>query len=367
MLPTLRSLCFSFPAAALLLWVPCHAQVMTVGTEQIEGRFLKFEPTHVELPKMHAGPFTQENLQRTLGSEQGYAMRPLPLASRGLQLVANGAMSPSGSDYVEELNSKGISSRPGERVTITRIIFRKDHLVLELNGGPDLPHKFLRHVQIGAGGGTVPLAQDHGEQATGSRLTLFFPGGVPNVTGDEVKALIAPIVSFGEKSPEAAYAETLPPFLRNAILEHHVLVGMDGDMVLHAVGAPGQKVREQAEGRPFEEWIYGTPPEKTEFVRLQHDRVTRVEEASVGKSPIVRASNEVGNYWQTESGTGRTERVVKLGDQTDADRADQNAPPAHAPTLRKPGETLPSDKDTNQPSSQPVQFPPASAPKAPSQ
>ena len=335
-----------------------RAQVFVVSTEQIEGRFLQFQPTHVALPRMHAGPFTQAALERTLGSEQGYAMRPLPLASKGLVLVANGELKPSGSDYVEELNSKGISARPGDRVTVTKITFRNDRLILELNGGPDLPHKYLRHLEVGAGGGFIPLAQNNSEQATGSRLTLVFPGGVPNVTGDEVKALIAPLVGFGEKSPIEAYVETLPPLLKQAILDHRVLVGMDGDMVLHALGAPGQKVREQDRGQPFVEWIYGAPPDKTQFVRLQRDRVTRVEEAAVGVSPVVRTGNEVGDYWQTQQGAGQSERLVKLGDQSEADRVAQNAPPAPPPSLRKPGETLPSDKDTNQPSMKPVQLPP---------
>ncbi|WP_124849498.1 hypothetical protein [Acidipila sp. EB88] len=261
-----------------------EAQVFTVKTETVEGRFLKFEPTHVELPKMHAGPVTQERLMRTLASEQGFAMRPLPLASKGLMLVANGPLTPNGSDYVAELNSKGISARPGERVTITKVLFKNDRLILETNGGPDLPHKFLRHVEVGAGGAMGPVARDNGEQPTGSRLTLVFPGGVPNVTGDEVKELIAPVIGFGEKSPLEAYVETLPPFLKQAILEHHVLVGMDPDMVLHALGAPLQKVRERAAGMPFEEWIFGTPPEPTQFVRLQQNRVTQVEEARVGRA-----------------------------------------------------------------------------------
>ncbi len=332
------------------------AQVFTVSTEQIEGRFLQFQPTHVELPKMHAGPFTLEGLERTLASEQGYAMRPLPLASKGLSLVANGTMTPSGAEYVEELNQKGISSHPGDKVMVTKITFKKDKLILEFNGGPDLPHKYLRHMQVGVGG-ISPVVQDHGEQALGSRLTLFFPGGVPNVTGDEVKALVAPIVGFGERSPAEAYAETLPPFLKKAILDHRVLVGMDRDMVLHAVGSPAQKVREEDGGHLFEEWIYGTPPEKTQFVRLQHNRVTRIEDAAVGTSPIVRASNELGDYWQTQSGIGRGEREIKEGDQTAADRAAQETAPGAPPTLRKPGETLPADK-SSQPSMQPVQFPP---------
>lgn len=355
-LPRLLSL-----LAAACCAVAVHAQVFTVSTEQIEGRFLQFQPTHVILPTMHAGPFTYDSLQRTLASEQGYAMRPLPLASKGLVLVANGALSPTGSDYVTELNSKGISARPGDRVIVTKIIFNKDRLILEFNGGPDLPHKYLRHLQVGAGGGFVPVARDNGEQATGSRLTLIFAGGVPNVTGDEVKALIAPVVGFGEKSPLEAYVETLPPFLKKAILDHRVLVGMDRDMVLHALGSPVQKVRERDESRPFEEWIYGTPPEKTQFVRLQGNRVTRVEEAAVGTSPVVRSANEVGNYWETRTDDGANVRLVQLGDRSEADRLAQNAPTSAPPTLRKPGETLPADKNTQQPSMGPVQFPPSSA------
>ncbi len=350
---------FTPAVLAATLCAPLFGQVMTVSTETIEGRFLQFQPTHVELPKMHAGPVTALNLTRTLQSESGYAMRPLPLASKGLTLVANGPLSPAGSDYVTELRDKGISARPGERVTITKITFNKDRLILETNGGPDLPHKYLRHLSVGTGTVQAPLARDNGEQALGSRLTLVFPGGVPNVTGEQVKDLIEPVIGFKEKSPLQAYVETLPPFLKQAILDRHVLVGMDADMVYHALGAPRQKIRESEQDRPFEEWVYGTPPEKSEFVRLQRDRVTRVEIARVGESPVVRTANEVGNYWQAQ-GSRSNERIVNLGDQTEADRVAQNAPTQAPPSLRKPGETLPGDNDPNKPRTGKVQFPPSS-------
>ena len=79
--PAFISFICALPAAA------AHGQVFTVKTEQVEGRFLQFQPTHVELPKMKAGSFTQERLMRTLSSEQGVAMRPLPLASKGLDAI----------------------------------------------------------------------------------------------------------------------------------------------------------------------------------------------------------------------------------------------------------------------------------------
>lgn len=347
----------------LLGSVIAAAQVFTVTTEQVPSRFLQFQPTDVKLPKMHAGPFTLERLERSLASEKGYAMRPLPLASHGLILTANGPLSPSGAKYVQELDGKGIAAHPGDAVTITKIVFHRDRIVFDFNGGPDVPHKYLRHIELGAGMAMMPLAVDRGEQPTGTRLTLVFPGGVPNVTGDEVKELLAPVVGFGEKSPAQSYAETLPPLLRNAILDHHVLVGMNADMVLHAVGAPGKKMHEQDGQELFVEWIYGTPPQKSEFVRFQGFRVTRVEDAAVGMTPVIRTENEVGDYWETAEGRAANERLIRLGDPSAADRADQSMDTSR-PTLRKTGETLPSDSNPG-PSMKPVQFP-TSAPSSPS-
>ena len=336
-----------------------NAQVFTVTTEQYEGRFLAFTPTDVELPTRPASERTRLELERALESEQGYAMRPLPLASRGLTLHANGPLEPGASAYIKELNEKGISAKPGDRVMITMIKFKPDRLVFEVNGGPDHKHKILRHVEIGAGGMAAPMAPNEAEPV-GSRVTLVFEHGVPDLTGAEVKALLDPVIGFKVKSPTEAYSQSLPPLLRKAVLEHRVLVGMNSEMVLHAVGQPQQKMREREGQMPFEEWVYGAPPQHVQFVRLNHDRVIRIADADVGETPRVRATNEVGDYWSTQVASNN-ERQIKLGDQTEADRVQQNANPA-PPTLRKPGETLPADKNGGA-SSGPVQFPPT----APSQ
>ena len=41
-----------------------------------------------------------ERVQRTLVAEQGFAMRPFPKGKKGLTLVANGKLSPTGDGYV---------------------------------------------------------------------------------------------------------------------------------------------------------------------------------------------------------------------------------------------------------------------------
>ena len=76
----------------------------------------------------------------------------------------------------------------------------------------------------------------------GARLTLAFRGHVPELTGAEVKALLAPLISFDVKTPIQAFTDTLPAKLKEAILNHQVLVGMSTDMVLFAKGQPESKI-----------------------------------------------------------------------------------------------------------------------------
>src|ERR1700761_5843868 len=94
------------------------AQVFTVSPEKIEGHYLEFHPTHVELPSQPLSARGHQELIRFFTAEQGFAMRPLPLASRGLTLVANGDLKPAGSDYINELNEHGTSAKPGDRCVI---------------------------------------------------------------------------------------------------------------------------------------------------------------------------------------------------------------------------------------------------------
>jgi hypothetical protein len=141
---------------------------------------------------------------------------------------------------------------------------------------------------------------------------------------------------------------------------HQVLVGMSTDMVLYAKGAPDNKSREMDGQMPFEEWIYGKPPNEVDFVRINGNRVIRVEVAKMGVEPVVFTKDEVEGLMRTD-GTALdpvTERVAKLGD---AEHDPDKEAPAPPPSLRQPGERLPSDDDKAQPGEtgamRPVQFP----------
>jgi hypothetical protein len=356
--------------AALLLTSPASAQI-TVNTKtgavtndtngttlaSVDRRFQQITPTSVPLNKGELDPRGRQGLIRTMQAEQGFAMRPFPRGHKGLTLAANGKLEPAGEAYVSMVTSEGLSAKPGDRLVVTDVKIEHARIVFDLNGGPDAKHRFLRHVSIGTGPMMNPVVQGDDQQPVGSRLTLTFQNHVPDLTGPEVKSLLAPLISFDVKTPVQAYTDTLPTKLKDAILGHHVLVGMSTDMVLFAKGQPDNKSREMDGQMPFEEWIYGKPPQEVDFVRINGNRVIRVEVAKMGEDPIIFTKDEVEGLMRTD-GTpleAKNERVTKEGDVEHDPDKEAPAPP---PSLRNPGETLPSDDPKNRVGvMKPVQFP----------
>jgi hypothetical protein len=331
----------------------------------VDRRYQQITPTKVPLTKTELDPKTRLDLMRTMQAEQGFAMRPFPRGHKGLTLAANGNLEPAGDSYVAMATTEGLCAKPGDRVVLTDVKIDRTKIIFDLNGGPDPKHRFLRHVQIGMGPDTNPvIAQGNDAEPVGARLTLAFHEHVPELTGAEVKALLAPLISFDVKTPIQAFTDTLPGKLKDAILNHQVLVGMSTDMVLFAMGQPDNKSREMEGQMPFEEWIYGKPPKDVQFVRINGNRVIRLEVAKVGESPVIFTRDEVEGLMRTD-GTpleaDRTERVAKVGDvQRDPD----TQAPAAPPSLRNPGEKLPSDTPSmdHQVVMRPVQ-PPKSKPE----
>jgi hypothetical protein len=326
----------------------------------VDRRYQQITPTHVPLTKSELDAKTRLELIRVLESEQGFAMRPFPRGHKGLTLAANGKLEPAGEGYVAMVTSEGLSAKPGDRVVLSDIKIEHSRIVFELNGGPDRKHRFLRHVQIGMGPDvTAPVVQGDDPDPVGARLSLTFQNHVPELTGAEVKALLAPLISFDVKTPIQAFTDTLPTKLKEAILDHHVLVGMSTDMVLFAKGQPDGKSREMDGQMPFEEWIYGKPPKDVEFVRINGNRVIRVEVAKMGETPVIFTKDEVEGLMRTDGtpleAAAPNTRVAKVGD---VERDPDKEAPAPPPSLRNPGEKLPSDNGPDKTGvMKPVQFP----------
>lgn len=313
-----------------------QAQVFVVGEKTATADIsTAFKPTNLPLPTGKLSERGRRELVRNLEAEQGFAHRALPIGV--ITLKANGELLPEADKYREMIFKKGQSAAPGDRVIITAMTIKGDQIILDFNGGPYAKHRFLNHIQINDN----PVTATTGEQATGSRLTLIFPGGIPEISAPEVKALLEPVVDFGVKSGEQAYADTLPPRLRDAIAAHEVLVGMNHRMVLAALGAPESKVREQqsgdANGAHYEEWIYGRVPQTVKFIRFMGDRVTVVEIAALGKPVEIHDKNELDG---SELPTNK--REIAMGDRPPGTEAEGAAAPP-PPTLRLPGEQEPAN------------------------
>jgi hypothetical protein len=357
--------------AALLAAAACPAQVITIDTSgkgpvantgPVDRQYAQIEPTHVELAKSELDAKARLLLIRALLQEQGFAMRPFPRGHKGLTLAANGKLEPAGTAYLNMVISDGLSAKPGSRLVITNITFDRSRMVFDLNGGPDAKHRFLRHIQISAGPGmgdpdVDPTMANQAGDPAGSRLTLTFADHIPDLTPAQVKALLAPLISFDVKTPIQAFTDTLPPALKEAILSHKVLVGMTTDMVLYAKGQPLTKSREMDGQMPFEEWIYGTPPDPVDFVRINGNRVIRVEVAKDGEPVQIFTKDVVSGMMTTDGSPVLTAqsntRTIKEGDvQPDTDKQ----APATPPSLRSPGEKLPTDNTTTG-VMRPVQFP----------
>ncbi len=357
-----------FLAAVLLGPRVLPAQVITVDTSgkgpvaataPVDRRYAQIEPTRIDLPKQQLDARSRLDLIRTMESEQGFAMRPLPKGHKGLILEANGNLDPSGEAYLNMVVSEGMCAKPGDRVVVTDIKIEKSRIVFDFNGGPDFKHRFLRHVEIGAGDPNYsnPVVADEGDP-TGARLTLAFKGFVPELTGKQVKALLAPMISFDVKTPIQAFTDTLPVELRDAILNHQVWVGMSTDMVLFAKGQPQSKTREMEGQMPFEEWIYGKPPEDVDFVRINGNRVIRVEIAKMGQPLEVFTQDRVSGLMRTD-GTPVLAANTRKVEEGDVDKDPNKEAPDAPPSLRNPGETLPQDQshDAGVGAMKPVRFP----------
>src|SRR5882762_288580 len=189
------------------------------------------------------------------------------MGMKGLH-VKEGVVTPNGEDLKQALNLWGPAIKPGDPAHISYVQIKDDHIHFEINGGPVHRKKWYQHIEVsGAGGRTVtPSAPDNPQSnAHGSFVNVYFDKYVPEMTAQQLRELLFPVLDFNARNKEQAYLDTVPPKVKEAIQAHHVLVGMNQEMVLHARGKPPKKVREHDGETDYEEWIYGEPPADVDF------------------------------------------------------------------------------------------------------
>src|ERR1700752_4442607 len=207
----------------------------------------KSEPIPADAP--HMSKQTRLEIIRDFETQLVYARTPFPMGNKGLQ-IKNGTTAPNGPALQQLMALYGPSIKPGDPAHISYVHIKDNFIHFELNGGPVRRQKRYQHIQVsGANGGSVPLSNNESVQNPhGSYLDIYFDKYVPEMSAAQLRDLVYPALDFKAKSKEEAYLDTVPPKVKEAIQAHHVLIGMNTEMVIHAVGKAPRKVREKDNG-----------------------------------------------------------------------------------------------------------------------
>lgn len=296
----------------------------------------------------HISRQTRLEIIRDFETQLVYSRTAFPMGMKGLQL-RDGVITPNGEEMRQALALYGPAVKPGEPAQISFVQIKEDHIHFEINGGPIRRKKWYQRVEIsGANGAPVQTSPNEPQNNPhGSYVDLYFAKYVPEMDAKQLRGLLYPVLDFNAHSREQAYLDTIPPKAKEAILAHHVLVGMNQEMVLHAKGKPPKKVRERDGDTEYEEWIYGEAPADVDFVRFVGDEVVRVETMKVGGEKIVRSEREV---------------VLEQPEREAKKEKEPQERPANAPSLRRPGEAA---EDVPKPANGATPMPPPPPPDLP--
>ena len=333
----------SAPSAKADSSAPVASTQPSVGMPQTAA---PVPPIPANAPRMSKQ--TRYQLIRDFETQIVYARTVFPMGTKGIKLK-DGVTSPSGPELQQDLALYGPAVRPGDPTHISFVQIKDDHIHFDLNGGPVHRKKWYEHITIAGANSEVPLAPNQTPpNPHGTYLDIYFNKYVPEMSAAQLRDILLPVLDFKARNKEEAYLDTVPPKAKEAILAHHVLVGMNTEMVVHAKGKAPKKVRERDGDIEYEEWIYGEPPQDVDFVRIVNDEVVRVETMKVGGQKIVRTEKEL------------------ILDHPDKDtEAKQEDRPANAPSLRRPGEDsedVPKPADDAAPMPIPPPTPPPGEP-----
>lgn len=238
----------------------------------------------------HRGGTLQDQSKLTLirfvSGEFAKASKSLPAGKEGFQVYADKPVNAETLDRA--VATHGAAVHAGENCQITKLDFRDHTIVVDVNGGGRGKKRFLDHLQIGMGGAPMPTStvtkEEQGppglQPGMGSTIFLEFNKAIPDLTPEDLKQLLSPLLDFSkQRSAAVQWFDTLAPEVKKAIQDRRPLIGMDREMVVAAIGKPGHKVRERdADGNDIEDWIYGTPPAKTTFVRFTGEKVSSIKQ-----------------------------------------------------------------------------------------
>lgn len=219
-------------------------------------------------------------LVRNLSSEYAKVKTVLPRSHKALEFKADGTWDKGAWQQAQIAN--GPVARLGDKIQITKVTLEGDQIVFEINGGLKDGKRFRDHISVGMGGGMTPVSNSNASATMGTTIELKFPKPMENLSSDDVKKILSPLLDFDERTAVKLYSETLPPEVQAAIAEKRARVGMSRDQVIMALGHPDHKYRESKDGVDLEDWIFGKPPGKITFVTFEGSKVSKVKDQYAG-------------------------------------------------------------------------------------
>lgn len=226
-------------------------------------------------------PESRLSLVRYIDGELVQVVRSIPSGKKGFHIKAGAPFNENALHMA--VASAGASINPGDRAQISDLQFKEKEIIVDINGGGRGKTRLRDRIHLEVGG-VVPAVSTAPNTPTntepGATLYLDFDKPLPEMSAEDLEHYLSGVLDFSKRHSAAVqWVESLPPEIQQAIQDKRPVVGMDHDMVLAALGRPDRKVREKgADGAEIEDWIYGTPPNKTIFVSFEGDKVTEVHQ-----------------------------------------------------------------------------------------
>jgi hypothetical protein len=247
------------------LSIPIAAILLTAATMQADTKKLTQEQ--------------RRELVRGLTAEWATAKIVLPVSKKPLPFDSLGGWDEEA--WKNENYRNGPAARPGDMVQITKVEVDDDKIKIELNDGSK-KGSFWDHVQIGGAANSAPVDRPKTNAMAGTSIEIKFPESIGAIDASGVKKILAKVLDFDKHTSTENYIDSLPEPIREAIKAKKVIVGMDREQVLMAMGTPVKKSRETKDDVDYEDFIYGKPPGVMTFVTFAGAKVSKIYESYAG-------------------------------------------------------------------------------------
>lgn len=231
-------------------------------------------------------PKSRLEIVHYVDGEFAQAVRKLPASKKGFRLKIGEPLDEVEKALNQALMNDGVAAYPGDQVQITKVEFRDKEIEFDVNHGPRGKTRRRDRIHVEVSGAPRPrvTTTTQGEQKPperGATIILDFGKPLPDITPDELKAILSILLDFSKRSAAEQWFDILPQEFKKAIGEHRVILGMDEDMVIATLGRKGDYIsREDVEdlqgNKTHEEtWRYGDPP-STMFVVFVDNKVVKI-------------------------------------------------------------------------------------------